>query len=149
MLWMDIYICSILSVRVLLSEEKKYPSFFCLIRDVLCSTKDHRMNLLCMEKTIGKWCASSGAALNSWFQRVSDWNTALVTALNFLAGSYQGIVFEVCKYLQYLVVLFNTIGNTFCKLFPTDVHPEDFVPYIEYKYKTKYYQVISNTSIRF
>ncbi|OXA60062.1 nuclear factor related to kappa-B-binding protein isoform X2 [Folsomia candida] len=96
----------------LLSDEKRYPSFFSLIREVLCSTRDHRMTLLCLEKTIRKWAVSPGAALNDWFLNVSDWNNGLVTALNFLAGTYQ------------------------------DVHPEDFVPYIEYKYKTKYYQWI-------
>lgn len=96
----------------LLSEEKQYASFFSLIRDVLCSTRDHRMTLVCLEKTIRKWALGAAAALNPWFMRVHDWNSALIVALNFLAGNYQ------------------------------DVHPEDFVPYIEYKYKTKYYQWI-------
>ncbi|CAG7834908.1 unnamed protein product [Allacma fusca] len=96
----------------LLSEEKQYASFFSLIRDVLCSTRDHRMTLVCLEKTIRKWSVSPTATLNTWFLRVNDWNEALITALNFLAGNYQ------------------------------DAHPEDFVPYIEYKYKTKYYQWI-------
>jgi len=70
------------------------------------------MTLACLEKTVKKWTTSSAASLNHWFIRVQDWNMALIVALNFLAGNYQ------------------------------DVHPEDFVPYIEYKYKTKYYQWI-------
>lgn len=74
-----------------LSDEKRYPSFFSLIREVLCSTRDHRMTLLCLEKTIRKWAVSPGAALNDWFLNVSDWNNGLVTALNFLAGTYQGM----------------------------------------------------------
>ncbi|ODN05687.1 Nuclear factor [Orchesella cincta] len=98
--------------EVLLSDEKQYSSFFSLIRDVLCSTRDHRMTLVCLDKTIKKWALSPGAAVNPWYMRVGDWNSSLVAALNFLAGNYQ------------------------------DVHPEDFVPYIEYKYKTKYYQWI-------
>lgn len=98
--------------EILLSEEKQHASFFSLIRDVLCSTRDHRMTLVCLEKTVKKWTTSSAASLNPWFMRVQDWNMALIVALNFLAGNYQ------------------------------DVHPEDFVPYIEYKYKTKYYQWI-------
>ena len=76
--------------RVLLSEEKQYVSFFSLIREVLCSTQYHRMTLVCLEKTIRKWAVTPTAALNPWFMRVNDWNEVLITALNFLAGNYQG-----------------------------------------------------------
>ena len=49
------------------------------------------MTLVCLEKTIRKWSISPTAALNSWFHKVNDWNQALITALNFLAGNYQGM----------------------------------------------------------
>jgi len=48
------------------------------------------MTLLMLQKTIKKWAISAAAAFNHWYMRVTDWSDALITALNFLAGNYQG-----------------------------------------------------------
>lgn len=75
----------------MLSEEKQYTSFFALIREVLCSTQNHRMTLSCLEKTVQKWATGPSSELNAWFHRISGWNEALITGLNFLVGNYPGM----------------------------------------------------------
>ncbi|RZF47766.1 hypothetical protein LSTR_LSTR006030 [Laodelphax striatellus] len=93
--------------------QETHASFFSLLRDIICSTSDHRMSLAQLEERVRAWTESPISPLNEWYSLcISDPHTWITSSLAFLAGEY------------------------------TEWQPDDFVPYLEYKSALKVYQWI-------
>ncbi|KAK6621385.1 hypothetical protein RUM43_011691 [Polyplax serrata] len=88
-------------------------SFFSLLRDIICSSPNHRMTLEKIEHHLKSWESNPISPLNDWFTSVDEpWTSLLESALSFLSADYP------------------------------DLQPNDFVPYIEYKPQIQSYQWI-------
>lgn len=93
--------------------QETYASFFSLLRDIICSTPDHRMSLAQLEDRVKAWAESPISPLNDWYSMaVLDIRAWLTSSLAFLAGEY------------------------------TEWQPEEFVPYLDYKPALRVYQWI-------
>ncbi|EEB14431.1 nfrkb, putative [Pediculus humanus corporis] len=90
-----------------------HVSFFSLLRDIICSSPNHRMTLDKIEHHLKSWELNPISPLNDWFTLVDEpWTSLLESALSFLSADYP------------------------------DLQPDDFVPYIEYKSQIQSYQWI-------
>ncbi|XP_068085697.1 nuclear factor related to kappa-B-binding protein [Anabrus simplex] len=108
---MDINLDDIKPTPELMQET--HACFFSLIRDVICSTPEHRMNLATIEDRLKAWQENPISPLNDWYCIAADsWVLLLSSAVDFLCGNYP------------------------------DAQPEEFVPYLEYKVHLQVYQWI-------
>ncbi|KAJ4431725.1 hypothetical protein ANN_20327 [Periplaneta americana] len=108
---MDISLDDIKPTPELMQET--HACFFSLIRDVICSTPDHRMSLTTLEDRLKAWQENPISPLNDWYCIAADsWLLMLPSAISFLSGDFP------------------------------DAQPEDFVPYVEYKPNLQAYQWI-------
>nr|CAD7444362.1 unnamed protein product [Timema bartmani] len=93
--------------------QETHACFFSLVRDVICSTPDHRMSLSTLEDRLKAWQENPISPLNDWYSIAADsWLLMLPSAISFLSGDYP------------------------------DAQPDDFVPYLEYKPHLVAYQWI-------
>nr|CAD7200167.1 unnamed protein product [Timema douglasi] len=93
--------------------QETHACFFSLVRDVICSTPDHRMSLSTLEDRLKAWQENPISPLNDWYCIAADsWLLMLPSAISFLSGDYP------------------------------DAQPDDFVPYLEYKPHLVAYQWI-------
>jgi len=68
-----------------------HACFFSLLRDIICSTQQHRMRLDRIEMKLKAWETNPISPLNDWFTYVPVmWSSLLDSALNFLSGDYPG-----------------------------------------------------------
>lgn len=69
-------------------------SFFALIRDIICSTWEYRMNLNALIERVQEWVNSTLNNRNNpdWYYSLSikTWPKALQSAIGFLAGHFPG-----------------------------------------------------------
>lgn len=63
-------------------------SFLSLIRDMFCSTPDHRMKLEELRRRINVWLKNPVASSNTWYKDVSFWGNLLFSAVHFLSGEF-------------------------------------------------------------
>lgn len=71
--------------------QETHACYFSLLRDIICSTSDHRMSLVELEQRVKAWSESPISPLNDWYtQTMSDIGTSLSSALAFLSGEYTG-----------------------------------------------------------
>ncbi len=98
------------------NPELKYSKqncFLSLIRNIFCSTPDHRMKLEELRRRVNAWLKHPIASENVWFKEVSNaqWSNLLISAVHFLSGEFSD-------------------------------QPEGFVPYLEFKSHLNIYQWI-------
>ncbi|XP_065082462.1 nuclear factor related to kappa-B-binding protein [Ochlerotatus camptorhynchus] len=102
------------------SYEKSMPElmqathkcFLSLLRDMFCSTPDHRLTIDDLQIKLNVWLKTPIAALNDWYLQADDkWDDMLQSAILFLSGEFSD-------------------------------QPDDFVPYIEHKVQLNIYQWI-------
>lgn len=68
-----------------------HACFFSLLRDIICSTPEHRMALVVLEDRVKAWALSPISPLNEWYSSTAaDTTTFLHSALAFLCGEYPG-----------------------------------------------------------
>ena len=67
-----------------------HACFFSLIRDVICSTPDHRMGLLTLEDRLKAWQENPISPLNDWYSLAESWLVMLTSAISFLSGDFPG-----------------------------------------------------------
>ena len=92
--------------------QETHACFLSLIRDIFCSTPDHRMALDELKYKVSNWMRNPITPLNDWYYEADgDWLSLLESAVHFLAGEFLD-------------------------------QPDDFVPYIEYKHQLSIYQWI-------
>lgn len=71
--------------------QETHACYFSLLRDIICSTSDHRMTLSELEERVKAWSDSPISPLNDWYtQTTSDIAISLNSALAFLSGEYTG-----------------------------------------------------------
>ncbi|PSN38505.1 hypothetical protein C0J52_24317, partial [Blattella germanica] len=83
---MQINIDNIKSAPELMQET--HVCFFSLIRDVICSTPDHRMALSTLEDRVKTWQENPITPLNDWYCISNSWLGMLTSAISFLSGDF-------------------------------------------------------------
>jgi hypothetical protein len=86
------------------SPELKYETqncFLSLIRDIFCSTCDHRMKLEELRRRINVWLKNPVAPKNSWFKDIDHWENLLTSAVLFLSGEFQYQPEDFVPYLEF------------------------------------------------
>ncbi|XP_062544809.1 nuclear factor related to kappa-B-binding protein isoform X2 [Armigeres subalbatus] len=92
--------------------QETHKCFLSLIRDMFCSTPDHRLTIDELKVKLNVWLKTPIAALNDWYLQADDkWDEMLHSAILFLSGEFSD-------------------------------QPDDFVPYIEHKIQLNIYQWI-------
>lgn len=79
----------------------RYVCFFSLIRDIFCSTTDHRMKLEDFRREVKSWSESATASLNNWFSAVDDWNSVVLSSVQFLSGEFKFLPSDFVPYLEF------------------------------------------------
>lgn len=70
-----------------------HVSFFSLLRDIICSSPNHRMTLDKIDHHLKTWESNPISPLNDWFTLVDEpWSSLLESALSFLSADYPGIL---------------------------------------------------------
>lgn len=71
--------------------QETHACFFSLIRDVICSTTQHRMGMVNLQDRLKAWQENPISPLNDWYCLAPDtWVQLLPSALGFLCGDYPG-----------------------------------------------------------
>lgn len=83
------------------SRHELQACFLSLIRDIFCSTRDHRMKLEELRNRISVWLSNPIASMNEWYQVASDWGALLISAVHFLSGEFQGQPDDFVPYLEF------------------------------------------------
>ncbi|KAG5682107.1 hypothetical protein PVAND_011486 [Polypedilum vanderplanki] len=86
------------------SPELKYETqncFLSLLRDIFCSTCDHRMKLEELRRRIHVWLKNPVAPMNSWFKEIDHWENLLTSAVLFLSGEFQYQPEDFVPYLEF------------------------------------------------
>lgn len=89
-----------------------HSNFFALIRDIICSTVDHRMNLSNLEERLKSWQENPISPLNDWYSFVDNWVNLLPSAVNFLCGDCTEQPEDFVPYMEYkpLLQVYQWIG---------------------------------------
>lgn len=75
--------------------------FLSLIRDIFCSTRDHRMKLEELRNRVNVWLTNPIAPVNDWFPQANDWGVLLISAVHFLSGEFQDQPDDFVPYLEF------------------------------------------------
>lgn len=75
--------------------------FLSLIRDIFCSTTDHRIKLEELRKRINVWLKNPVAPTNTWFKDVEQWGSLLISAVHFLSGEFVDQPQHFVPYLEF------------------------------------------------
>lgn len=83
------------------SRQEVQACFLSLIRDIFCSTRDHRMKLEELRNRINVWLANPIAPVNDWYLQAKDWGALLISAVHFLSGDFQDQPDDFVPYLEF------------------------------------------------
>ncbi|CRK96918.1 CLUMA_CG010308, isoform A [Clunio marinus] len=83
------------------SRHELQACFLSLIRDIFCSTRDHRMKLEELRNRTNIWLSNSIAPMNDWFTQANDWGGLLISAVHFLSGEFQDQPEDFVPYLEF------------------------------------------------
>lgn len=78
-----------------------HANFLSLIRDVICSTMEHRMSLTSLEDRLKAWQENPISPLNEWYSYVDNWVNLLPSAINFLCGDSAEQPDDFVPYMEY------------------------------------------------
>lgn len=81
--------------------QETHTCFLSLLRDIFCSTQDHRMKLDDLRKRIALWLTNPISALNEWFGLTNDWMQLLTSAVYFLSGEFVEQPEDFVPYLEF------------------------------------------------
>lgn len=93
-----------INVKAELMQET-HSNFLSLIRDIICSTVDHRMSLPNLEDRLKSWNENPISPLNDWYSTVDSWVNLLPSAIAFLTGETSDQPDEFVPYLEYKPML--------------------------------------------
>lgn len=82
-----------------------HANFLSLIRDIICSTMEHRMSLANLEERLKTWQENPISPLNDWYSFVDNWINLLPSAINFLCGDCSEQPEEFVPYMEYKPML--------------------------------------------
>lgn len=75
--------------------------FLSLIRDIFCSTHDHRMKLEELRRKISVWLRNPVASENEWYGQTENWALLLISAVHFLSGEFIDQPEDFVPYLEF------------------------------------------------
>ncbi|XP_072385237.1 uncharacterized protein [Diabrotica undecimpunctata] len=78
-----------------------HANFFSLIRDVICSTCDHRMNMYTLQERLKAWQENPISPLNDWYSYTDNWIGILPSAITFLCGNASEQPDDFVPYMEY------------------------------------------------
>lgn len=81
--------------------QETHACFLSLIRDIFCSTPDHRTTTESLRARISAWVANPITALNEWFSQADSWLSLLSSAIHFLAGEFLDQPDEFVPYVEF------------------------------------------------
>lgn len=81
--------------------QETHACFLSLIRDIFCSTPDHRTTAENLRARVSTWLANPLTALNDWFSEADSWLTLLTSAIHFMAGEFIDQPDEFVPYIEY------------------------------------------------
>ncbi|XP_063706103.1 nuclear factor related to kappa-B-binding protein isoform X2 [Culicoides brevitarsis] len=81
--------------------QETHACYLSLIRDVLCSTPDHRMSLDELKRKINFWLLNPITPLNDWYHQSDNWFGLLPSAVHFLTGEFTDQPEDFVPYLEY------------------------------------------------
>ncbi|XP_058056247.1 nuclear factor related to kappa-B-binding protein [Anopheles bellator] len=85
-----------------------HSCFLSLVRDLFCTTPDHRSSMDDLLCRFDDWFKSTAASSNTWFvptQSKSKWHSMLHSAVQFLAGDFPSMPLDFVPYIERKVVL--------------------------------------------
>lgn len=82
-----------------------HANFFSLIRDVICSTSEHRMNMYMLQERLKSWQENPISPLNDWYSLADNWISILPSAITFLCGNASEQPDDFVPYMEYKVSL--------------------------------------------
>lgn len=81
--------------------QETHACFLSLIRDILCSTPDHRMSLDELKRKVNFWLLNPITPLNEWYHQSENWFYLLPSAVFFLTGEFTDQPEDFVPYLEY------------------------------------------------
>lgn len=78
-----------------------HANFFSLIRDVICSTNEHRMNMYNLQERLKSWQENPISPLNDWYNYTDNWISILPSAITFLCGNASEQPDDFVPYMEY------------------------------------------------
>uniref|UniRef100_A0A336LWB3 CSON005634 protein n=1 Tax=Culicoides sonorensis TaxID=179676 RepID=A0A336LWB3_CULSO len=81
--------------------QEVHACFLSLIRDILCSTPDHRISLNELKRKVSFWHQNPISQLNNWYEKSKDWLEMLPSAVYFLTGDFTDQPEDFVPYLEY------------------------------------------------
>ncbi|CAG9861733.1 unnamed protein product [Phyllotreta striolata] len=78
-----------------------HSNFFSLVRDVVCSTCDHRMSMYTLQERIKTWQENPISPLNDWYSFADNWIDVLPSAITFLCGNASDQPEDFVPYVEY------------------------------------------------
>ncbi|XP_023018228.2 uncharacterized protein [Leptinotarsa decemlineata] len=78
-----------------------HANFFSLIRDVICSTNEHRMNMYTLQERLKAWQENPISPLNDWYSYTDNWIGILPSAITFLCGNASEQPDDFVPYMEY------------------------------------------------
>ncbi|CAH0561085.1 unnamed protein product [Brassicogethes aeneus] len=80
-----------------------HSNFFSLIRDVICSTNEHRMNMYTLQERLKSWQENPISPLNDWYNLTDNWLGLLPSAITFLCGNSSDQPDDFVPYMEYKI----------------------------------------------
>lgn len=81
--------------------QETHANFLSLIRDIICSTSDHRMTMKTLEDRLKSWQENPISPLNDWYSISDNWVSLLKSAVNFLSGNFPEQPEDFVPYIEY------------------------------------------------
>lgn len=81
--------------------QETHANFFSLIRDVICSTNEHRMNMYMLQERLKAWQENPISPLNDWYSLTDNWIGLLPSAITFLCGNSSEQPDDFVPYMEY------------------------------------------------
>ncbi|CAG9819612.1 unnamed protein product [Phaedon cochleariae] len=78
-----------------------HANFFSLIRDIICSTNEHRMNMYTLQERLKTWQENPISPLNDWYSFTDNWIGILPSAITFLCGNASEQPDDFVPYMEY------------------------------------------------
>ena len=85
--------------------QETHSNFLSLVRDIICSTNEHRMSLSTLEDRLKSWQENPISPLNDWYSLSDNWIGLLKSAINFLCGNSPEQPDDFVPYMEYKMSL--------------------------------------------
>lgn len=81
--------------------QETHACFLSLIRDIFCSTPNHRIKLDDLKSKIYSWLSNPITALNDWYSFADNWLALIPSAIHFLTGEFVDQPEDFVPYVEF------------------------------------------------